>query len=309
MDEIVKEPIKRLQEIGVSEIAKRTHLEAEYIEAIISKNFEKLKDKNTKAFIKIIEREFDLDMTSWVDEYRAQNYEEEQEKSASFTPVTAKEIAIKDPKKLPKFLFWIALAAIVVWAIFNFKLYDLTIFNGESNSSRAAYSSNTTMVEVAGDKLENVGVEIIKLDEPIVIEPEIKSDLNALEKSIILESTDDNETLFLPDDNATDVEDLVVETEEVVVTGASIVPTENIWIGIIELPGGKKSTVTTAKEYDIDLTKEQLILTGHGLFGLNINGKTETFKDKNPHRLHIKDGKVNQITYDEFLKLNNGKAW
>lgn len=290
--------VKRLAELEISEIVKKTHIEAEYIEAIISRDFDKLKHKNVYAFIKIIEREFGVDMSTWLDEYKASISLDEEKRA--FVPVSSREIVIKDRNKLPKILFWLVLIIIAAWAIFNFKLYDLTRFKSENNAT--SYSSNTTMVEVAGGKLENVGVEIISLDDPLAVtENNETENLNALEKSIILQSVDDEN---ITDDNiATDT------IEDETPTGASIVPTSNIWIGIIDIATKKKSTVTTDKEYKIDLNKEQLILTGHGLFELKIDAKSEKFNDKNPHRLHIKDGKVNQVSYDEFLKLNGGKAW
>lgn len=296
------EGVERLAELEIGEIVKKTHIEAEYVEAIVTKNFDRLKDKNVYAFIKIIEREFGVDMGTWLDEYKASVSLDEEK--AAFVPVSSREIVIKDHNKLPKIIFWLVLIAIVAWAIFNFKLYDLTQF--KSKNSTTSYSSNTTMVEVAGDKLENVGVEIISLDEPLkVAENNETKGLNALEKSIILESIDTNDVNLTIDDNitASDIE------EDLAPSGASIVPASNIWIGIIDVATKKKSTVTTDKEYKIDLNKEQLILTGHGIFGLKIDENTQNFNDKNPHRLHIKDGKVKQISYDEFLKLNDGKAW
>ncbi|NLY03632.1 MAG: hypothetical protein GXZ15_02140 [Campylobacter sp.] len=305
----IKDPLTRLEEIGVSEISKNTHVEGEYIEAIISKNFEKLQNKNIKAYIKIIEREYDLDLQGWLDEYRANYDEYENSKSCSFESISSQEITIKDHKRLPKFFFWVVLLAIVVWAILNFKLYDLSWLNSEENLT--SFSTNTTMVEVAGSKLENIGIEVVNLDEPLNAKP---IQMNALEKSIMFEGAenniDENSTTLSKDENTTvEQENVVLEDLELITTGASIVPSENLWIGIIEVKSGNKSTVTTAKEYQINLDKEQLILTGHGLFGLKINGDTQTFNDQNPHRLHIKDGKVNQISYDEFLKLNSGKAW
>ena len=63
--------ISLLKELGLSEVARRTHIEAEYLGYIADKNFEKLARFNVKGFVKILERELDIDFTSWMNEYEA----------------------------------------------------------------------------------------------------------------------------------------------------------------------------------------------------------------------------------------------
>lgn len=314
-ENITKNPLKRMQEIGASEIANATHIEVEYINYIIEKNFDKLKDKNVKAFVKIIERECDVDLKVWFDEYRAYFMDDlDKEDSSKFASLTKKEeIVIKDHNNLPKYLLFIVFLVIVGWAVFNFKLYDLNSFFSENNSTEINYSTNSAMIEEAGGKLEKTGIEVTKIEK---LEP--KNDLNALEKLTLVESKEENLTINLEDENLTiktsnDDENLSIEEsvtlEKSNIKGASITPTDKIWIGVINIKTGKKETITTKDEYKFDLEKEQLILTGHGLFTLSDNGKIEKFNDKNPHRFYIKDGKVKQISYEEFLGLNKGKAW
>ena len=303
-------PLKRIEEISANEIAKATHIEVEYVNHIVNKNFSGLKGKNVKAFIKIIEREFNLDLGAWVDEYKAYTMDalEDEEEEPKFKHQIAKEeIVIKDHSNLPKYLLFTVLFVILGWAIYNFKLYDISKFFGESNQTVATYSSNSTMIQEVGDKLEKTGIEILP------IEQETKDELNALEKLTLIEAEDENMTFL--DENMTFIEDenLTIEEAlplaEVDATAISIIPTDKVWIGIITLENSKKETITTEKEHKFDLEKEQLILTGHGLFSLNSSGNIEKFNDKNPHRFHIKDGKITQISYEEFLKLNKGKAW
>ena len=49
--------ISLLKELGLSEVARRTHIEAEYLGYIADKNYEKLARFNVKGFVKILERE------------------------------------------------------------------------------------------------------------------------------------------------------------------------------------------------------------------------------------------------------------
>ncbi|CZE46608.1 helix-turn-helix domain-containing protein [Campylobacter geochelonis] len=313
MDEnVIKNPLKRIEEIGVREVSKATHIETEYIEYILDKNYEKLVGKNAKGFIKIIEREYGLNLQEWLDEYNAFRGENSRDDGKVFAnSVTQNEIVIKDHKKAPSFLLWFVILIILAWAVYYFKLYDLTAkflsTVGEQNSS-ISYT-NATIVEKVENKLENVGVTIplenaSHLNANITTKDENKTEPNVLEKTIMLET---NSTLQ-DDENATKQLNLDDEKSGEQ-TAASIIPSEKMWIGIIDVKTGKKTTMITTKKYDIDLEKEQLVLTGHGFFKLDSGDKNEQFKDKNPTRLYIKDGKISQISYDEFLKLNKGKAW
>ena len=63
--------ISLLKELGLSKIARRTHIEAEYLGYIVDKNFEKLARFNVKGFIKILKRELNIDFTQWMSEYEA----------------------------------------------------------------------------------------------------------------------------------------------------------------------------------------------------------------------------------------------
>ncbi|NLK65926.1 MAG: hypothetical protein GX282_00400 [Campylobacteraceae bacterium] len=299
----IQNPLKKLEELGISEVAKATHIEAEYIKHIIDKNFDALKGRNIKAFIKIIEREYDLDLGSWVDEYRAHTMDNvEMEEEPKFKKIREERVYIKRDSALPKYIFILVLIIATGWAIVNFKLYDISKFFQDSNKTALNYSTNSTMIEEAGDKLEKTGIEIIKL--------EPKEELNALERLALIDENLTDENLTLEDENLT-IEEEKEETPEMVVSSSdiSMVPGDKIWVGMINLETGKKSTITTDKEFKFELDKEQLVLTGHGLFSINRGGELEKFNDKNPHRFHIKDGKVTQISYDEFLKLNKGKAW
>lgn len=321
MDNNKNNALEKLESIGINEIAKTTHIEVDYIRWILQKDFDSLKETNVKAYIKILEREYEVDLQPWLDEFNANNIEDfTLKKETRFNNPLKQEVAITEHKKLPKFLFWLVLFVIIIWVIFNFKLYEIDKFLNFKDTKTEVYSTNSTMIDETNLKLEKTGIEILNLDnktpefnikedekelnneenlEEIVDENE---SLNALEKLTLL-----NEDENLSDDNLNNKESLSENLAKDQKQGIN--PTEKIWIGIIDLKTGSKTTKTTDKFFEFDINKDQLILTGHGLFTLNTKEKEEKFNDKNPHRFLIKKGNVNTISYDEFLKLNKGKAW
>lgn len=319
MDNNKNNALEKLESIGINEIAKTTHIEVDYIRWILQKDFDSLKDTNVKAYVKILEREYEVDLQPWLDEFNANNIEDfTLKKETKFNNPLKQKVAITEHKKLPKFLFWLVLFIIIVWVIFNFKLYEIDKFLNFKETKTEVYSTNSTMIDETNLKLEKTGVEILNLDDKT---PELNlkgtdlsseenleevadenESLNALEKLTLL-----NEDENLSSENLTDKEPLNKNLAKDQKQGIN--PTEKIWIGIIDLKTGSKITKTTDKFFEFDISKDQLILTGHGLFTLNTKEKEEKFNDKNPHRFLIKKGDVSAISYDEFLKLNKGKAW
>ncbi|PSM52182.1 hypothetical protein CBLAS_0175 [Campylobacter blaseri] len=307
--------LDKIKEIGINEVARETHIEPEYIQFIVDKNYDELKSKNAKCFIKILEREYGLDLDEWIEEYNTHNSEYYLKDSGPVfsNSIKQKEIVIKEGRKFPTFLIWILILAVLIFVVFKFELYNFENYFSKNTQSVNIYQNNTTpMVKEVENKLENIGI-IANNEEYSETKEDNDTKLNALEIAVNLEQNttlNEDENLTLDDNSELIADDNLAKDEVTIASkGVSIIPSENMWIGIIDLKSGNKSTLTTDKEYKIDLSKEQLILTGHGLFSLDIDGEKETFKNKNPYRLHIKNGKVKKITYDEFVKLNKGKAW
>ena len=54
-----------LEEIGLKEVSNKTHIEVKYLEYIINSKFDKLNRSTTVGFVKILSREYKLDLTDW----------------------------------------------------------------------------------------------------------------------------------------------------------------------------------------------------------------------------------------------------
>ncbi|MBF0985380.1 MAG: hypothetical protein HXK63_09615, partial [Campylobacter sp.] len=71
--------LDKLKSMDLIEIARTTRIDAQNLEYIINKDFEKLANFNVKGYIKILEREFGLDLSDWLSEFESAK--------ASFAPV------------------------------------------------------------------------------------------------------------------------------------------------------------------------------------------------------------------------------
>ena len=68
-ESILEKELKKLEKIGVREISKATHIQEEHIESILNQNYENLLDCNANGFVKILERDYGVDLSEWLEEF------------------------------------------------------------------------------------------------------------------------------------------------------------------------------------------------------------------------------------------------
>lgn len=75
--------IKILEKIGLQEVCRKTHIEVKQLEYMINNQFDKLNKINTLGFVKILSREYKLDLSDWLEgfyDYWADHKAEEESK-------------------------------------------------------------------------------------------------------------------------------------------------------------------------------------------------------------------------------------
>lgn len=308
--------LDKLKSMDLIEIARTTRIDAQNLEYIINKDFEKLANFNVKGYIKILEREFGLDLSDWLSEFESAK--------ASFAPVKkAKVEQVYTRKMSPErsgggWLLWLLITVLLIAAVFYFGLYKsfndfLGSLLGEQN--KTTYS-DAPIVNNTQKKLENIGIDVVSrnaTEDKFAIKQDLNttpamdenlSSLNALDRSIRIErasiKTEENST----DENATQSEP--VPSKDLVLS-----PRGKMWIGIIDLKSGKKREAVINSPYIVASQgdEELLIATGHGMFEVGKADGNVSFNEKNTQKLRVKDGNVTKISNDEFLRLNKGKKW
>ena len=100
-----------------------------------------------------------------------------------------------------------------------------------------------------------------------------------------------------------------VKKEQAVEKSFKIIARSKVWLGYIDVQTNKKYQKTFTGVFDLDPTKEWLLIFGHGYIDVIINGEKKKFNSKKTLRLLYKDTEVKEVTVDEFKKLNRGNAW
>jgi hypothetical protein len=99
------------------------------------------------------------------------------------------------------------------------------------------------------------------------------------------------------------------ELKKPVVDSFKIIAKSKVWFGYIDVLTNKKKQKIFNGEFDLDPSKEWLLVFGHGYIDMYINGKIIKFSSRNDVRFLYKDGKLTTISKEEFKNLNRGHSW
>ena len=308
--------LENLKEIGVKEISRKTHIEPTFLQYIFDKNFEKLSRLNIRGYAKILQREYGIDLSELLAEYDAfmqENTPDDSHKTkvspkiASYTP---DDITNQRQGSGSGFFFWIIILAIITGGAYYFDAYKYVqnfIASLNEDNTSVSYSQSSIVNEVKKNIIDtNVtisqntpkidanasSVKISAPDEQNVTVSPASVDQNALKPSMAAQP-------------APKVEQNVTKP----LNEAVITPKQRVWIGIINLENGQKTSSDTSKSVNINLDQRQLVVCGNGNIELKIGDKVTKYNPSRPARFLVENGDMKFLTYDEFVEMNKGKSW
>ena len=318
--------IKVLKQIGLQEVCKKTHIEVKQLEYMINNQYEKLNKINTIGFVKIISREYKLDLSEWLEGFYEYWYDNKAEEDAKKEKIFVRAKSERSYKRIVWFILLLFLISGLV-AVFSIFKIDIDIA-GLINKTKidvqiAGYQSAPVVQEAAkslGVKVEervvennssNVTVESVIV--PIDFNASQKTDTNDTNLSMNYEvnnSTTESPIvtpqILLPlntEKNSTTVAEQMPKTQ------AMIIPLRKVWVGIISMDNFSRKITSNENNITIDLTKRQLIKTGNGFFRLAYDGNVEDFTDQGSTRFLVENGSIKRISEEMFIQLNKGKNW
>ena len=308
--------LENLKEIGIKEISRKTHIEPTFLQYIFDKNFEKLSRLNMRGYAKILQREYGVDLSELLAEYDAfmqENTPDDSHKTkvspkiASYTP---DDITNQRQGSGSGFFFWIIILAIITGGAYYFDAYKYVqnfIASLNEDNTSVSYSQSSIVNEVKKNIIDtNVtisqntpkidanasSVKISAPDEQNVTVSPASVDQNALKPSMAAQP-------------APKVEQNVTKP----LNEAIITPKQRVWIGIINLENGQKTSSDTSKSVNINLDQRQLVVCGNGNIELKIGDKVTKYNPSRPARFLVENGDMKFLTYDEFVEMNKGKSW
>ncbi|EAL8487824.1 hypothetical protein DYF36_08075 [Campylobacter jejuni] len=308
---------KKIQELNLKEVAAKTQIELDFLEALVEKNFAVLSRFNVKGFVKILSREYELDFSDFNEEYEAylnENNPTPQTKSKMITP-KLDAYSQKSSNAWP-FLIVLIVLVIIGSGIYHFDTLK-TFFKDEQNNTSA------TVIDIIGQAQENLkslsGNNVVVIDNNKAQEtnqtesvlPSQNTSLQENDKNISIENNiSENNTTLLDEEKNTQIQEDTNTLKTDSLKEAHFKTSTKIWIGLIDLKSLKKTSFVKEKDFNISLDKDQLILTGAAALTMfDQENKEQKFPVGISKRFLIKDGKITSISAAEFVKLNKGKEW
>ncbi|EIZ8409853.1 hypothetical protein MQX10_001706 [Campylobacter coli] len=311
---------KKIEDLNLKEVAARTKIELEFLEALVKKDFATLNRFNVRGFVKILSREYELDFTDFNEEFETylneNNLNDTTTKPKMITPKL--DAYSQKSTSFVSFIIIVIIIALIGFGIYYFD-YIKSFFQKDQNNSSAAVVDIIGKAQSNLKALENNVVVIDNQAEENETEANLtqiqNTELNNTKEEIKQISTTPNNTnaneenLSTNDSLATTNQE-VAEVSKALNKEAHFKASGKIWIGLIDLSNYRKTGLVKENDFNLSLEVNRLVLTGAAALSVfDENGKEQKFPAGNSKRFLIKDGKITSISATEFMKLNKGKEW
>ncbi len=263
----MSEALDRLKDIGTRKICEDTHIPIGYIQAILYESFDGLNKIQFIGFISILEREYGEDLSA----IRSRGIDYFDEKNAPDTTIASGIIFKSSNNKMFFSIFYIVLAIIFFIIAISFSMCS-------SNDIPDNVTKENKIIE---DARRN-----------IIADANI-SESNNSDKNV--SSIGDKKSI------ATSVKEEKAPPQSLKITAR-----KEVWLGYTDVATNKKYQKIFKGELELDPAKEWLLYFGHSYIDVAINGEEIKYNKGKTLRLHYKNSNIEQISINEFKRLNRG---
>lgn len=277
-----------LKEVGVAEICKATKIASKNIHSILEKRYESLSKVHARGFIQILEREYKIDLSTWMKEFDKVCVFKEgvgEEKNQETNP----EETAKKPLKV-----------------------ELDYSINQANTSLSKKSSKwKPFILVLGVVVIILVVVIIQNSSSLKEEREQESAIKSgTKKNSFNEAnpTEENkpEPTPKPEEKPKEHDKQGKEAIKEDPNTIYIIPKRDIWVEVIDLDEKKNSFQKVFKKnYSLETKNHRLLLRfGHGHLSLKNNHQEQDYNDSKTRRFLYEPNKgltlINEAQYKEL---------
>lgn len=283
---------KRLEDLDLKEVSEKTRIEIEFFQALLAKDFEELEKFNVRGFLKILNREYNIDLSDMLEEYEAfLNKDEEKIENEAKVVTNVDQYS----KESSNWWLWLLIGVVLVAIIVLVLKFDLLKgFVNETNEESSSVAVVQTISE-AQNNLEENNMSVENTEELNQIQTIIQEEENLSQNAAVSTQT---------------LNEAITSADEGLKKEAIFSTDGKVWVGFIDLETRTNSSIVTDNNFSVDLSKDQLLLIGGtALTLIDEKGEIQTFPAGNSKRFLVKDGAIKSITLSEFISYNKGKEW
>jgi cytoskeletal protein RodZ len=281
----MKKGLEELRNIDYEVIASKAHIVQTTLDDILNKRFDRLHPVKAKGFIKILERELDLDLSDWMQEFDAY-YSVKEPEIPTIDKLNAEAIE-SEKKGFSKITLTILFLAIIGVIAYVVRL---------QTSSGVETNASAHLQNEINDTNANVAFNI-------------SFDANGSDKNGTKDANATEQNKTAVDVNAAKVVKPALPSAPVAAQIFYVEPTKKVWIGIRYMDTNKSRWFETVAEhrFDFNTSREQLIAFGHAQVKIVSGANTIESRAGGKIRYYYKDGKLREVSEEEYNKLY-GKA-
>lgn len=323
------EAIEILKKIGVKEINKTTKISVNKIEDILEKRFSNIQRVRVVGFLKILEREYKVDLSEWLKEYDASfvvEVDTSNEGSASIVehPISnlyldtqkQKDDLIAERKKQiiskKRFYILIALVIVILGGYFIFKSFS-------HHSDTEVVNQSTQNTDIKEEDADESSVVSAIDNQNNAIEEENSTNTPSIPSS---KSKDEQKKENIPEPKQTSPEVSPAQNTQSASTSLPnvaqednsniqegeilVIPKRSLWVEIIDLNTNDKKQTIIQDKYPIKTGSDKMLISfGHGELTIQNNDERVEYDKSYPLRFLYtpKDG-LKQIRYSKYLELS-----
>ena len=309
---------KKLEDLDLREVSERTHIEPEFFQALMDRDFAEMSRFNVEGFFKILKREYELDLSDLLAEFRAFTQKDEKKpekaekpKAAPPPPRNPESKIVTNVEQYGKessgWWLWaliVLVAAAIIYLVWAYDLFKAFVNEPSTNASSEVLQSideaqNSVVVGADGN------VSVVELGE----EPAQNLNSQNLNAENSAQKTDENGTQSpTTQKGAQNLNALLNSNTK---ANEAVFSTEGkVWVGFIDLTTRANSSMLTDSNFSVDLSNDQLLLIGGTALTLvNESGEVLNFPSGSSKRFLVKEGKIRAINDKEFRSYNGGKDW
>lgn len=276
-----------LKEVGVAEICKATKIASKNIHSILEKRYESLSRVHARGFIQILEREYKIDLSTWVKEFdkvcvfkegvgEEKNQETNPEETAKKPLKVELDYSINQAntslsKKTSKWKPFVLVLGVIVIILVVVIIQNSSSLKEERGQESAIKSGTKNTFNESNPTEENKPETTPKLEEK-------PKEQNKQEKEAIKENPN---TIY-------------------------IIPKKDVWVEVVDLDEKKNSFQKVfKKKYPLETKNHRLLLRfGHGHLSLKNNHQEQEYNDNKTRRFLYEPAKgltlINEAQYKEL---------